>query len=155
MALIFSVLSYFYLQVVPIEREEFDTRVPITGQQITITGAEFQWREVNSQDKVAEGTLFIPEIKLTFSPESKGSIVCFFENNQEQTVGDGFSFDITAGQFTTMDNALQLTSSSGYKEKSNYVGYTYSSAPFWSLVIKEVPLSGPSTTLTKIPLKPN
>lgn len=152
--IIFTVIAYFFSQLLNFSSEEYDNDCPIQGQNISITSFSYNWRKVTQSDKVQSDTLYIPEVQLSFSDSSKGELVLYFENNQLETVGHGKSLDMASLKKTTKDAPFIIHSSAGYKEKATYNSYRYSEAPYWSLVIKEIIPGKPDQIITKLSLPP-
>lgn len=154
LCVILVIAAYFFSDLLNFNSEQCSNNFPIEGEIITITSFSYDWRKVTSSDKVESGTLYIPEVKLSFIKSSKGELVLYFENNSLQTVGSGTSLDMSTQENTSKENPYTIYSSAGYKEKATYNGYRYSKAPYWSLVIKEIIPGQPDKIITKLSLPP-
>lgn len=154
LCLILTLAVYLFSDLLNCRVVEHCSDCPIQGENITITSFSYEWREVSSSDKVESDTLYIPEVKLSFSDSSKGKLILYFENNMQQTVGGGKSLDMSSVENTTEENPLIIYSSAGYKEKPIYKCYKYSKPPYWSLVLKEMIPGQPNKIITKLSLPP-
>lgn len=147
--LVFSSLSYLFSQVYSFKLSEDTIKYPIVADNIIIESVFHKWRETNSEDKVKSGTLYIPEVTFNFSEDFKGELVAFFENQNSNTVGNGKTILIEDLVLKEGKRTFTYYCSEGFDDLAHYRGYCYSSAPFWSILIKN---TIDNSIIVKIPL---
>ena len=126
---------------------------PAKGERITIDAASTAWIDIQEGDVAEDEVVIIPEVTLQLNKQSRGRLVAFFRDFHGDTVGDSFSIDLSPETLSSSQATLTLTSTAGYKERSDFRGYLFSEPPYWSLILKESTSEGVKEICT-IPIPP-